>query len=272
MDTCFETPPFLKWAGGKRWFCENYINDFIPQNYNRYIEPFLGSGAVFFSLKPKKSILNDLNSDLILTYKAIRDNYTKIESILKLHDKKHKLDPDYYYKVRASNPILPETKAAKFIYLNRTCFNGLYRVNLNGKFNVPKGTKKNVVLDTDNFKNISKALKSTKFFNRDFEEIIDLSKEGDLLFVDPPYTVRHNNNGFLKYNENIFTWEDQKRLMRSLVRAKSRGVHVICTNADHSSIRNLYRGEFRSKSVTRNSVIAAKNTYRETVKERVFYS
>ncbi len=131
--------PFLKWAGGKRWLTKTNLNLF-PISYNRYIEPFLGSGAVFFNLHPKESVVSDINADLINTYLAIRTDWEKVCDKLKKHEKRH--SQEYYYEMRGSNPYSISGRAAKFIYLNRTCWNGLYRVNLKGIFNVPIGTKK----------------------------------------------------------------------------------------------------------------------------------
>lgn len=131
--------PFLKWAGGKRWFVE-HTADLIPTFSGRYFEPFLGSGAIFFHLSPKGAVLSDSNTDLIKTYQAIRDDWEAVLFLLELHHRKH--CKDYYYSIRSSEPSDKVEAAARFIYLNRTCWNGLYRVNLKGKFNVPIGTKK----------------------------------------------------------------------------------------------------------------------------------
>jgi len=256
--------PFLNWAGGKRWFVSSCIGVF-PKKYNRYIEPFLGSGAVFFGIQPHKAILSDVNENLIETYQAIKDGWEKVQSILWEHHRKH--SKDYYYKIRESRPRTTYSKAAKFIYLNRTCWNGLYRVNLKGKFNVPVGTKKNVILDTDDFEYTSKILQSAELYSEDFEKIIEKSSCGDLLFVDPPYTVKHNFNNFVKYNEKLFSWEDQIRLRNCLLRAKERGAHVFVTNAHHDSVKKLYKGNFNLSSVQRNSLIASESNRRGKIQE-----
>nr|WP_302328680.1 Dam family site-specific DNA-(adenine-N6)-methyltransferase [Pseudomonas sp. DVZ6] len=250
--------PFLKWAGGKRWLVEKHLGCF-PEKFNRYFEPFLGSGAVFFSLSPKQAFLSDLNPDLIEAYTAIRDDWALVYSTLKMHHRSH--CKEYYYKVRASKPRLPHTRAAKFIYLNRTCWNGLYRVNLNGDFNVPIGTKKNVILDTDDFSSVSKLLNTANIKYCDFEETIDQAGAGDLIFADPPYTVKHNMNGFVKYNEKIFSWQDQERLSAALLRASERGSHIVSTNAYHPAVMELYNS-FDLLSLDRTSVIAASSDRR----------
>ncbi|MEX2411863.1 MAG: Dam family site-specific DNA-(adenine-N6)-methyltransferase [Candidatus Paceibacterota bacterium] len=251
--------PFLKWAGGKRWLL-SIIDDLLPSGYNDYIEPFLGSGAVFFHLRPKNAILNDINTDLINTYIQIRDNYDELENFLMEHQFSH--SDEYYYKIRGIIPNCKIQRASNFIYLNRTCFNGLYRVNKNGVFNVPKGSKDKVLLESDKFSEISTLLKNTTLKNIDFEKVIDDANEGDFVFIDPPYTVNHNNNGFIKYNEMLFSWDDQLRLSNSIISASQRGVSFIMTNADHESIRSLYNDHFETHSLTRNSVMASKSNFR----------
>lgn len=252
MESCI---PFLKWAGGKRWLVANY-SEFLPSEFNRYIEPFLGSGAVFFHMKPKHGILSDANEELVETYNAIKEDWERVLYHLRRHDQHHSYD--YYYQMRDFTPKSKYTRAARFIYLNRTCFNGLYRVNLEGKFNVPIGSKQNVLLNTDDFESISASLKNFEVLHSDFEQIIDKARNGDLLFVDPPYTVKHNENGFIKYNEKLFSWEDQLRLKDALLRASNRGAHIVLTNAKHDSIKKLYQREFKLLSLNRNNLIAAK--------------
>ncbi len=251
--------PFLKWAGGKRWLIERHLA-LIPEFSGRYIEPFLGSGAVFFFLRPKKAILADVNADLIRTYSAIKSDHAEVERLLKLHHDKH--SETYYYDVREKHFSDDCAHAAHFIYLNRTCWNGLYRVNKLGVFNVPIGTKTSVVLPTDDFPRIASCLKTATVKISDFEKTIDLAEAGDLVFADPPYTVKHNNNGFVKYNQKIFSWEDQLRLSQSLIRAKKRGAKILCTNADHSSLRELYRSSFNLQVIRRASVISGKSEHR----------
>lgn len=259
------THPFLKWAGGKRWFVQKY-NQILPQKYNRYIEPFLGGGSVFFHLKPKKAILGDFNKDLINAYQAIKKDQQQLVELLKKHNRKH--CDDYYYKIRAKKFDDVFERAAQFIYLNRTCFNGIYRVNLLGEFNVPRGSKNSVFLPTDNFAALAKILQGAALHVCDFEELIDQAKEGDFVFADPPYTVRHNLNGFIKYNEKLFSWGDQIRLASALMRAKKRGAHIICTNANHESVRELYSNKlFILETVSRYSSISAKTSSRSQYEE-----
>lgn len=246
--------PFLKWAGGKRWFVSRHL-DAIPAYTGRYFEPFLGSGGLFFALKPRRAILADLNADLIATFSAIKQNWQGVAALLRRYQRLH--SKRFYYKMRTSQPRSPSARAARFIYLNRTCWNGLYRVNLRGEFNVPKGTKKNVVLHTDDFRRVSRMLGRASLVVSDFEPIIRQARQGDLIFADPPYVTSHLNNGFLKYNEKLFSWNDQVRLSDCLLEAKKNGAHVLSTNADTPAIRKLYEESFTVRSVTRSSVIAA---------------
>lgn len=251
--------PFLKWAGGKRWLVTSYPSLF-PSTYKRYIEPFLGSGAVFFHLRPKYSLISDNNPRLIDAYQAIKENWKLVESQLLVHHSNH--SKQYYYAVRCKKYQCFYKRAAQLIYLNRTCWNGLYRVNLKGQFNVPIGTKNQVVLPTDDLLSTSKLLHSAQIVKADFEESIYQAKGGDLLFVDPPYTVKHNHNGFIKYNEELFSWEDQIRLRDALEDAADRGVKIVACNANHSSVAALYKEHFFVSEVIRPSVIAASSRYR----------
>lgn len=255
--------PFLKWAGGKRWLVEKKICP-IPKNYKRFCEPFLGSGAMLFHLEPESAIINDINAELIETYQTIATDWESVYHVLKQYDRKH--CKEFYYKIRSTSPRKPHLKAARFIYLNRTCWNGLYRVNREGLFNVPKGTKDRVILPTDDFKSASDLLKRCSIYNSDFESIIDKAGKDDFLFVDPPYTIKHNNNGFVKYNEKMFSWDDQVRLSEAIKTASERGVQFIVTNARHSCIKELYRG-FIQYPLIRASVIAASSQNRGIYEE-----
>lgn len=254
--------PFLKWAGGKRWLANRRIISLTPSS--RWIEPFAGSAAMFFALEPNSAVLGDTNWDLINTYRAVRDNLSLF--VQHLHSLKKRTTPEDYYSIRSNVPTSNIAKAARFVYLNRLAWNGLYRVNKKGEFNVPKGTKTSVILPTDNWSKTSELLQRVELRHGDFENIISNSGKNDTLFVDPPYTVAHNNNGFLKYNETIFSWEDQKRLRNSLKDAASRGANIIITNADHASILELYAGE-KIKNLSRASIIAGKSTARGTTSE-----
>lgn len=256
--------PFLKWAGGKRWLVRTQP-DLFDIEYNDYYEPFLGGGAVFFHLDPSKAILSDKNEHLINLYNQIKLAPKELHEELQRHQDLH--SKEYYYFVRSSRLDCPTKRAAQFLYLNRTCWNGLFRVNRKGEFNVPIGTKNNVIIPDENFEEISKRLKNAQIIASDFEATIDRAQKGDLLFVDPPYTVKHNNNGFVKYNESIFSWGDQERLAASLKKADARGVKIISTNADHDSVRSLYEGKLNIHTVSRASILAGKSSARTSTTE-----
>ncbi len=248
--------PFLKWAGGKRWIVAKSAFK-IPEYTGRYIEPFLGGGAVFFHSSPLKSILSDVNPRLIDTYQAIKTDWKAVLEHLRLHQVAH--SDAHYYETRQTWSDDIYMRAAQFLYLNRTCWNGLYRENLRGEFNVPRGTKNKVIFDDEDFSLVSARLEGAELHCCDFEAVISMASEGDFVFLDPPYTTAHNNNGFVKYNEGIFTWNDQIRLRDASVLAAKRGVKVLMTNADHPSVRELHDGYAELAEVERASVISGGN-------------
>lgn len=251
-----EVSPFVKWAGGKRWLASGIAHEFarLP-NVKRYIEPFLGGGAAFFSIQPSNCVLSDLNSELINTYQVIQENPKEVTGRLKKLHNKH--SESFYYQMRASRPTSRLGRAMRFLYLNRTCWNGLYRVNLKGEFNVPIGSKVKVYDPEEDFFQISTALGNAKIICGDFEKTLSIAGKGDFVYVDPPYTVKHNLNGFIKYNDKIFQWEDQVRLSNAIIKAHSRGAYVLLSNADHESVRELYSEIFHVRSVYRKSILAA---------------
>lgn len=259
--------PFIKWAGGKRWLVESRSLK-IPPYSGRYIEPFLGSGAIFFYAQPKKAILSDLNSRLIEVYLAIRDHWPRVEAELRKLQRLH--NKEFYYQERSRKRRRSYTRAAQFLYLNRTCYNGLYRENLRGQFNVPIGTKDRIVFENENFSKISEALKECEILSCDFETTIDRAEAGDFVFADPPYTTAHNMNGFIKYNQNIFSWRDQIRLKEAISAAVSRGAKVMLTNADHINIRDLYDGMGSYHSMKRATVIAGQSQFRRNTTEALY--
>jgi len=246
--------PFLKWPGGKRWLVRAYPHLF-PQNPSRHIEPFLGSGAVFFYFVTNPAILSDSNEELINTYKCIKERPTELDSLLTGYQKSH--NKTFYYAVRSSAPKSEVRRAARFLYLNRTCFNGIFRVNLDGRFNVPMGDKTQVSYAAGHLEKISESLKFTEIATADFESTIGRAGSGDFVYIDPPYTVMHNNNNFVKYNDVLFSWEDQERLAGAVRLADKRGVMIFVSNADHASVRKLYKGFGQTHVVERTSKLAA---------------
>jgi DNA adenine methylase len=260
--------PFLKWAGGKRWLVQQGLP--LPADHRRLIEPFAGGAAVFFSLQPASALLADVNPELINLYEVVRDQPEKLRRVLEWYQANH--GRDQYYKTRSRQFSSPLLRAARMLYLNRTCWNGLYRVNRRGEFNVPIGTKSAVIMLTDDFIQAGSLLQRADLRCQDFEATISQAGDGDFLFVDPPYTVRHNMNGFLKYNEDIFNWDDQVRLADCLNEARLRGAAIVVTNADHPSVRELYVSSFGYSPVERQSVLSGPAHGRGRTTEALFFA
>jgi DNA adenine methylase len=265
--------PFLRWAGGKTWFLK-IIENFLPEQINNYYEPFLGGGSIFFFLMQTgkikgKSHLSDSNKELIDCYIQIRDN---VEGVIEYLQGYHN-NEDFYYYMRSLVPKSDLEKAAQFIYLNRTSFNGLYRVNLNGVYNVPYGFKSyKTLFDFDNLRKASSLLKDSEIITKDFQNSLTGTNSEDFIFLDPPYTVAHDNNGFVKYNQRIFAWSDQERLAVSIESIVEKGANYVLTNAAHSSIEDLFGRYGVRKEVSRYSVIGGKKAIRGLKNEYVFYS
>lgn len=259
--------PLLKWPGGKRALLKEIIPLF-PKSFNHYYEPFIGGGAAFFALRPNKAILADNNSDLINCYEQVRDNPDKV--IAHLRDMPN-TERDYY-TIRESIPQDKAAQAARFIYLCTLSFNGIYRVNLKGVFNVPYGYKRHLKpCHTERIIAASEALSFADLRIGDFESSLADARDGDLVYLDPPYTVAHSNNGFLKYNAKLFSWNDQERLAAVATALVERGCRVLVSNADHESIRALYTG-FQLQAISRPSIIAASGVYRRQITECIFYN
>ena len=259
--------PFLRWPGGKRWLADKIHNLINSVDYSRYIEPFIGGGAVFFRHLPKNAIISDTNKDLIIAYKVIQQNPDKLLNVLR----RMPTDKTTFYKTRQKILTNEIQLAARFLYLNRLAFGGMYRVNKQGKFNVPYGGDRRVdILWTNKLiTNASVALKKTKIYCRDFEKILSKCGSGDVSYCDPAYTVSHNNNGFLRYNEKIFSWHDQERLANSCFEAAKRGAYVIISNAACKSIKKLYQ-PINPIVVERYTGVSRQIKGRGTVKEFVF--
>lgn len=262
------TPP-LKWAGGKRWLVQKLAGS-LALPYERLIEPFAGSAAAFFRLRPQHAVLADSNAELINVYKCIRQDYGRIENLLYAHAKAH--SDAHYYAVRGVTPSDAFERAARTIYLNRTCWNGLYRVNQRGEFNVPRGTKNAVILPTDDFRAVSEALRSASLRTTDFSASIRLAGRGDLIFADPPYLSRSQAGTFIKYTNPVFRWRDQERLAQALVRAHDRGAHFVLTNADCVDLEKLYGTCGYVTRLERHSVISGSAKGRKQTSELLWTS
>lgn len=267
MTISKKAAPFLRWTGSKKWLVKNGIHQYIPDRFNNYHEPFVGAGAVFFYLKPRgKSYLNDINEDLINAYQQIRDNPDLV--IKYLQGKKS--NESTFYRVRSSNCRTKHTKAGRLVYLNRTCFNGIYRVNPQGVFNVPFGKRENVDIVTEsNLRLVSDALKGCTLTSYDFYDCLQNVEKGDLVYLDPPYTVAHENNGFIEYNSKIFSWEDQERLREMILRIEEKKAYFILSNACHYSILNLYESFGHIRKHSRHSIVGGRAKTRGTYNELV---
>ena len=266
-NTNIQEGSFLRWAGSKRALI-NEIKEYFPNKYSNYFEPFLGSGALFFSISDKSNcFISDSNQKLINTYIQIRDN---VDNVIE-HLKKYRNEKEFYYFIRNYETKSLIEEASKFIFLNRTCFNGLYRVNKNDKFNVPYGKRPNVDFVTEELlRNVSFSLKSVNIFSCDFEDTISKIKRNDLVFIDPPYVVSHNDNGFIEYNQKIFSWEDQIRLHDYIQSIIKKRAYFILTNAAHLSLKELYSDICIPVEMKRISKIGGKNSYRGIVNEFLF--
>ena len=260
--------PFLRWAGGKSWLIK-YLDDIIGNfSFNNYHELFLGGGAVFFALEPEKqAFLSDVNEELINTYTMIQKNPENIIRELK----KYKNEEEFYYMMREKEMEDPILRAARFIYLNKTSFNGIYRVNNNGKYNVPYGFRNTYNIEENNLYGISSRLKNTTLACNDFEDSLDKIQKNDLILLDPPYTVSHNENGFIKYNQKLFALDDQIRLSEFIEKIKEIGAYYILTNAAHQKVIEIFDKEDDTRyDLSRASIIGGKNASRGQIKEFVF--
>lgn len=260
--------PFLRWAGGKTWFIDHLEALLDGQHFANYYEPFLGGGSIFFSLSvtDAAATLSDANTELIDTYISIRDNVEEVIQYFATYEN----TSDFYYKLREKEPTDPFERAARFIYLNHTSYNGLYRVNRKGKYNVPFGKRKSDTIDIEEIRKASRALVGANLLSGDFENRGDVIHEGTLVFLDPPYTVSHNDNGFVQYNQSIFSIEDQARLARYIQFIMDRGAYFILMNAAHNAIREIFDDCGRSMLVERQSLIGGKNAKRGLTSELVF--
>jgi len=232
--------PFLKWAGGKSRLIQQYI-PYFPKFYKSYYEPFLGGGAVFFYLQPTTAVLTDINAELIATYCCVRDKVEELIVLLKEHKSKH--NRDYYYSVRSSSGTNDLERAARLIYLNKTCYNGLYRVNSQGKFNVPLGSYKNPnICQEDLLRAASKALSLCEIKQADFMHVLNYANSNDdFVFCDPPYHPISSTSYFTGYNGNSFGEQDQIRLRDVCAELANRGVKVMVCNSDCEFIRKIYK-------------------------------
>jgi len=261
--------PFIKWAGGKKQLLEQ-INKYLPKNFNKYLEPFIGGGALFFYLLPNKAILIDNNEELINCYRVIQNKIGEL--IISL--KKHKNEKDYFYKIRSidRNPVefkkLSDVeRASRTIYLNKCCFNGLYRVNSKGEFNVPFGKYENPKFcDEQNLLAVNTVLKDVQIINGDFKECLELAEKDDFIYFDPPYQPISTTANFTSYTKENFNKEDQVRLFKVYKELDNRGCKVMLSNSYNEFILDLYK-KYDLKTVYARRAINSDASGRGQIKE-----
>jgi DNA adenine methylase len=266
--------PFVKAVGGKTFLLPEILKR-LPAKINTYYEPFVGGGAVFFALATerrfKRAVIGDANEELMITYEAVAQDVDAVIRALK----KHVYEEAYYYAVRAQKPRTIAARAARCIYLNKTGFNGLYRVNRKGEFNVPFGRYTNPkICDEENLRAVAAVLRVSAphvgvlhVMCLDFEKAVVSAKRGDVFFADPPYFPVSETANFTGYTKGGFTFDDQKRLRDVALRLKSRGVHVLLCNADVPAARKLYAKGFKLHSVSVRRNVNSKATGRGPVGE-----
>ena len=238
--------PFLKWAGGKRQLIPT-IKKYIPRKYTQYYEPFVGAGAVLFSLQPARSVINDTNPELINCYEVIRDHSDDLLTLCRQHEKSN--SKEYYYKLRGQDrqddfkELSSVERAARIIYLNKTCFNGLFRVNSQGQFNVPYGDYTNpTIADSSVIKAVSAFLnnRSVKICRGDFSDVVATARKGAFVYFDPPYHPISDTSSFTGYSMDGFGGREQERLKLLCDNLSDRGCNVLVSNSNASLIRQLY--------------------------------
>jgi DNA adenine methylase len=264
--------PFLKWVGGKSQLLPPLLKQ-VPASISSYHEPFCGGAALFFALarynqlQAAKTFLSDNNKELIAAYEAIRDD---VESVIqKLNC--HKYNDEHYYNVREQDPwtLTPSERAARMIFLNKTGFNGLYRVNQKGKFNVPIGKYRNpCICDSENLLKVSKAINKTTFYAEQFHNVLDRAKPNDFVYFDPPYVPLSTTANFVSYTKSGFGLEEQQSLASVYKSLAERGVFVMLSNSDTKWVRKNY-ADFRQIKVKGSRRVNSKSDQRGPVNELI---
>ncbi len=262
--------PFIKWAGGKRSLLEQ-MRPHLPERFGRYFEPFVGGAALFFELQPERAQLSDNNSRLIATYRGLRDDTDEVVRLLR----GYRYNRNFFLKMRARK-IDDKTDAeiaAWFIYLNKTGFNGLYRVNSKNEFNVPFGryVKPNIC-DEANLRRCATVLAGAEIRLEDFEKATQQAERGDLVYFDPPYVPLSATSSFTSYTSNGFGSEEQQRLRDTALRLLGRGVHVVLSNSSADAVRELYRGDFDLLQVHARRSINSRSDRRQAIPELLIKS
>jgi DNA adenine methylase len=270
--------PFLKWAGGKGQLLKR-LGKYFPDSFSTYYEPFLGGGAVFFHLvqmRPKfTAVLSDVNEELITTYRVIKDNVEGLIEELEKHKIQYKQEPEkYYYQVRREEPADDVRKAARLIFLNKTCYNGLYRVNKKGKFNVPFGRYKNPkICDKENLRRVNQVLNwvNATILTADYREATADAKKGDFIYFDPPYQPISATANFTSYTHSGFSFEDQKALGQLFLKLNKRGCKILLSNSDTEKVWEIYQG-FSIEKVPALRAINCKGNQRKGHTELIIHN
>ena len=269
--------PILKWVGGKRQLLSEII-PLIDESCDNYVEPFIGGGAVLFRLQPKKAIINDYNTELINVYRTVRDDLNGLLALLKEHEKYN--SSDYYYEVRALDRTPDFDKmsnlerAARIIYLNKTCYNGLYRVNSLGQFNSPYGKYKNPnIVNEVVLRAISKYLNINEISIRsgDYKDVLNDIEKNSFVYLDPPYMPISSSSSFTGYTEGGFGYDKQVELKEECDKLNSKGVHFLQSNSDCEEIRELYK-DYRIKVVKAKRAINSDAKKRGQINEVLIYN
>ena len=269
--------PILKWVGGKRQLLSEII-PLIDESCDNYVEPFIGGGAVLFRLQPKKAIINDYNTELINVYRTVRDDLDGLVALLKEHEKYN--SSDYYYEVRALDrtPDFDKMsnleKAARIIYLNKTCYNGLYRVNSLGQFNSPYGKYKNPnIVNEVVLRAISKYLNRNEISIRsgDYKDVLNDIEKNTFVYLDPPYMPISSSSSFTGYTEGGFGYDKQVELKEECDKLNSKGVQFLQSNSDCEEIRELYK-DYRIKVVKAKRAINSDAKKRGQINEVLIYN
>lgn len=262
------TKPFVKWVGGKSQLLSE-LTTRIPDRFSRYFEPFLGGGALFFCLQPQQSILIDINEELTNTYKVVKE---KVEELI-IDLKQHIHEKNYYYQIRNIDRDLEYKlwsdvqRASRLIYLNKTCFNGLYRVNSKGQFNTPIGSYKNPkIIDESNLRACSQVLQTAEIFTGSFFEIEEKITSSDFVYFDPPYAPLNATSNFTGYSQDKFDLSMQSNLRNLCDRLNAKGVRFMVSNSNAPLILELY-SDYKIEFVYATRAINSKGNKRGKIPE-----
>lgn len=269
-----KTPPypFIKWAGGKQNLAKHVIRR-LPDEIDTYYEPMVGGGAILIRMRGKfqRAVISDTNPEVVNAWRAVKKDVKKL--IQALRRPKFKYEKETFLKIRAQNPdkLSPVGRAARFIYLNKTCFNGLYRVNSQGQFNVPFGKYKDpVICDAENLQAVSQLLKNVKILDKDFEAACKEAGKGDAIYFDPPYMPVSKTSNFTGYTADGFNDQEHERLARVFEKAGDRGVRVVLTNSVAPGVMELF-GKFDYDQQDGNRSIGGPADYRGKAGEVIVF-